>query len=243
MSAQSNASRGGVAFSGARALVVGATGTLGSALATELSSQGVELALSGRDAERLNTLAQEVGAISALPADLAEPSEAARIVEVGSAALGGLDLLVFAAGAVAFGPARELSSEVLAHLLRVNLEAPILATGAALRQMEPGGVIVNLSAIVAEMPTAGLAAYSAAKAGLTAFDAAVAREARRDGIRVLDVRPPHLATGMEQRAIAGAPPALPAGREPDLLVDLIMDALADPRARTVRWPKPSPAAA
>ena len=74
-------------------------------------------------------------------------------------------------------------------------------------------MIVNISAIVAEMPTAGMAAYSASKAALTAFDRAGGRELRREGIRVVDVRPPHLDTGLENRPIAGEPPRLPQGQD------------------------------
>ena len=98
-----------------------------------------------------------------------------------------------------------------------------------------GGVIVTLSAVVAEMPTAGMAAYSTVKSAVTAFDAAAARELRRSGIRLIDVRPPHTETGLAERPIAGTAPSLPAGRDPDDVAARIVAAIRDPRVRDVSF--------
>jgi cyclic-di-GMP-binding biofilm dispersal mediator protein len=85
----------------------------------------------------------------------------------------------------------------------------------------------TISAVVAEQPVAGMAAYSASKAAVTAFDAAVARELRRSGIRVLDARPPHTETGLASRPVAGQAPALPRGLEPQAVAQRIVTALLD----------------
>lgn len=210
-----------------RVLVTGATGALGGAIARELASRGARLALHGRDGERLGALAAELGAVAATAADLTTAGEPERVVAAAAEALGGLDAAVCAVGVVAFGPTHALDDATLAALMEVNLHVPVRLTRALAARMERGAVIVNISAIVAEMPTAGMAAYSASKAALTAFDRAAGRELRRDGIRVVDVRPPHLDTGLENRPIAGEPPRLPQGQDPAGWARRIADALDD----------------
>lgn len=219
---------------GARALVVGASGGLGGAIARELASRGSDLVLSGRDAGVLQSLSQDIGGIAA-PADLREPGAPAMVVQSAEAELGGLDVVVNAPGVVAFGDVASLEEPVLRELVEVDLIAPILVTRAALDVAGEGAVLVNISAIVAEMPTAGMAAYSGVKAGLTGFDTAAARELRRRKIRLLDVRPPHLETGFAGRARSGEPPPLKEGLDPRVAARKIVDAIADDRARDVDW--------
>ena len=169
--------------------------------------------VSGRDHGALEALSRELDA-PAVVADLGEPGSADRLVARSVELLGDLDGVVNAAGVVAFGDVLDLEDAILEEIMAVDLMAAIRLTRAAARRMSTGGTIVNISAIVAEMPTAGMAAYSAAKAGLTAFDRAAARELRRQGIRLLDVRPPHTETGLADRPIAGVAPKLPVGRNP-----------------------------
>jgi len=211
-----------------KVLIAGATGAIGGLVAREMAGRGARLALTGRDATALESLRTETGADLAVAADLTGDGEPERVVAEAHAALGGLDAVVCAIGVVAFGPAREVTDATLRALLEVNLLAPVRLTRAAVAVMERGGVIVNVSAIVADMPTAGMAAYSASKAALTAFDRASARELRREGLRLVDVRPPHLATGLERRPIAGAAPRLPEGRDPADWARRVADALDDP---------------
>lgn len=207
--------------------MAGATGAIGGLVAHELAGRGAALALSGRDPAALARVAAATGATVAAAADLTSGGEPERVVAAAHAALGGLDAVVCAIGVVAFGPARELDDSTLRALMEVNLLAPARLTRAAAGRMEAGGVIVNLSAIVADMPTAGMAAYSASKAALTAFDRAAGRELRREGLRIVDVRPPHLATGLETRPIAGAAPRLPEGRDPAGWARRVADAIED----------------
>ena len=138
---------------------------------------------------------------------------------------GRLDGMVFAAGVVAFGEADELDDATLDQLMTVNLLAPIRLGREASRGLDEGGFLAQISAIVAELPTKGMAAYSAAKAGLTAFDRALGGELRRRHIRVLDIRPPHTETGLADRPIAGTSPRLPRGLEPADVARRIVDAI------------------
>ncbi len=213
-------------ISGAVVLVVGASGGLGSRISRELAEAGAVVVRGGRSAERLS-------GDGAYLADLRSPEGGASLVAAALEAHGRLDGVVVAAGVVAFGPAGEIDAATLDELIDVNLQAPIrlirAATPALAESAKAGGspFIVTLSGIVAEVPTAGMAAYSAAKAGLAAFMTAASREYRRQGIRLLDARPGHIGTELSQHPIAGTAPALGAGFDPDDVAKRIVRAIAD----------------
>lgn len=213
-----------VELDNASVLVVGASGALGSRIAQELAKRGARLTLVGATADHLDAVDVEG---ERLTVDLRLPGNIERAVDTAVSAHGGLHGVVNAAGVVAFGPAAELSTDTLEELFLLNTFMPITLASAALSRMDDGGVIANVSAVVAEQPQAGMSAYSASKAALTAFDAAFAREARRAGIRVLDIRPPHTETGLADRPIAGSAPKLPEGKDPDAVAERIVAAIAD----------------
>jgi short-subunit dehydrogenase len=208
--------------------VAGATGELGGRLATGLIESGARVALAGRDAQALATMTSDLG-VPAAELDLEDETSIAGAVQSASAALGGLDGLVVATGAVAFGRAADQDDAVAARLMQINALGPMRLIGAALPVLTRPGAIVGLSAVVADHPTAGMAAYSASKAAFSAYLAALRREVRRDGLVVLDVRPQHIATAFAERALAGSPPPLDAGADPDDIVAAILGALRDDR--------------
>lgn len=214
-----------VRLHGSRILVAGATGGIGSAICRALAAEGARLVVSGTDPARVRVLAADLGAQGAV-ADLTDPAAPEMLVGEAAERLAGLDAVICAIGVVAFGPVTELDDRVLQRLFAVNTLAPIRLTRAALAALPAGGAVVNISAIVADRPTAGMAAYSATKAALTGFDVAAAREARRAGVRVIDVRPPHMETGLAGRPIAGTAPRLAPGRDPAELAAAVVDALA-----------------
>lgn len=212
---------------GKHLLMVGATGGLGSAICHELAQSGARLTLSGRDAGRLSALAADLGAavVGTVEADLTDLGAPAQLAAV--AHNQPVDGLVLAAGVVAFGSLTELDDDDLDQLFLVNVLGPIRVIRALVPRLASGATVVSISAVVAESPTAGMAAYSATKAALTGFDRAVALELRRAGVRVLDVRPPHTETGLAGRPIAGDPPRLPKGRRPDDIARRIVRAIID----------------
>ncbi len=212
-------------MNGARVLVLGATGGFGAEVARSLAARGARLAVHGRNRARLDALSAELGAM-AVEGDLTAPGAPDQVVDAAATALGGLDVIVMSAGAVAFGPVAELDEQVLRQVVDLDLIAPVLVARAATRHLGEGGAIVMVSAVVAEQPMAGLAAYSAAKAGLTAFDVAFRREMRRAKVRVLDARPPHMETGLATRPLAGDPPGLAEGRNPREVADELVAAIA-----------------
>ncbi len=204
---------------GARTLVVGATGVLGGAAARDLGSRGARLALTGRDADRLSSAVADTGADAAYELDVLDVQACQEVVGWAARDLGGLDVVVVAHGIAAFGRAGDLDDAVAEELFAVNTLGVMALTRGALDQLGRDGVLCVVTAVLADLPMAGMAAYSASKAATSAYLTAVRREVRRSGIHVLDVRPPHMDTGLVDRAVAGDPPPLPAGHDIDDVVE------------------------
>jgi cyclic-di-GMP-binding biofilm dispersal mediator protein len=203
-------------------LVAGATGGLGSAIAASLADRGDRLTLVARDGDRLAALPVEGHRVAL---DLRSPDACRLAVEAARLHGDGLDVVVDAVGVVAFGPVDELTVDVMEELFLTNTFIPIMLATAALAVLREGGVIVNISGVIAERNVPGMAAYGASKAAVRSFDEALAREARRRGVRVLDARPPHTETGLAGRAIAGTAPAMPTGLDPLDVARVICDAI------------------
>lgn len=215
-----------IELSGARILVLGGSGELGSRIASQLASRGALVTLAGRDSDRLVGVAATLGPdVPSILFDLAVPSHAAHVVQTAVSQLGGLDGVVNAAGVVGFGELADLSDAALDELIAADLAGPIRVMREAIGQMDRG-FFVNITGVVAEQPVAGMAAYSAVKAGLSAASQALGRELRRSGIHVLDARPPHTETGLASRPVTGEAPRMPEGLEPDVVARRIVDGLA-----------------
>lgn len=214
-------------LSGSHVLVVGATGVLGAELARQLALQGAQLTLSGRSREKLSKLADELGdaVVGQVAADLGKASGPADI----AAAVYGRELngVVFASGVVAFGPAVEVDDDTLDELMLVNLLGYMRLMRDVAPRLPRDSFVAQISAVVAESPTAGMAAYSASKAGLSAYGKVLTLELRRQGVRVLDARPPHTETGLAARPIAGEAPRLPQGKDPVAVAGRIVAAIRD----------------
>ena len=204
-------------------LVAGATGGLGSAIASLLAERGDRLTLVARDRVRLDDLPFD-GRRLAL--DLRLPAACDEAVATAAEAHDGIDVVVNAVGVVAFGAVDELSIDAMEELFLTNTFVPIMLARAALPRMNEGGTIVNLSGVIAEQNLPGMAAYGASKAAVRAFDEALAREAKRRKVRVLDARPPHTETGLAGRAIEGTAPSMPTGLDPAAVARTICDAIA-----------------
>ena len=206
----------------ASVLLLGATGGLGGALGLELVSRGAVLTLVARDQERLDRI-DLPGVRVAL--DLRSPDACAAAVRAAVDHNGHVDVVINAVGVVAFGDVESLSTDVMEELFLTNTFLPIMIAQEAMTNLSPGGVVVNISGVIAEQNLPGMAAYGASKAAVLAFDQALAREARRKGLRVLDARPPHTETGLAGRAIAGTAPRMGVGLEPSAVARVICDAL------------------
>ena len=218
---------------GARVLVACASGALGTKITRALLEQGARVVPAGRDQARLDALAESTGT-TAQVFDAVDADATAAAVEAAAEELGGLDLLVVTVGAAGFGPAVDTPAAVTEELFAVNVQGPMALVRAAaphLSEAEEGTAVV-LSAILADLPTVGMADYSAAKSALSTWLGVLRKEQRRS-FRVVDVRPPHLDTELDQRALAGEPPRLPEPVDSDEVVSAIIEALGGTKGELV----------
>jgi short-subunit dehydrogenase len=176
-------------LAGKTALLTGATGGLGRAIAKALAARGAKLSLSGRKAEALEALAVELPGDGhrVLPADLGELGAAERL----AAEAGPVDALVANAGLPGSGRLQELTSEQLARALRVNLEAPMLLAQALESSMVEKGLghMVFISSLSGKSATPLSSIYNATKFGLRGFALGLRADLDRLGIGVSIVSP------------------------------------------------------
>lgn len=208
---------------GARVLVAGASGALGGQLADALRERGATVVAGGRDADRLREVAERCGT-DPVTFDAVDVDSCTAAVDAAAEALGGLDAIVVTVGVAGFGRALDTEPAVSEELFAVDVLGPMALVRAAARHLGDGGTVAVFSAILADLPTAGMADYSAAKSALSTWLQVLRREERKR-FTVLDVRPPHLDTGLETRALAGEPPRLPAPMPSTDVVTLVVQAL------------------
>jgi cyclic-di-GMP-binding biofilm dispersal mediator protein len=202
--------------------VIGAGGGLGTPISAALHARGARLLLAGPHPDRLPDLPAGV----TVTLDLRDPGGGDTLVAAATEQFGRLDGLVNAAGVVAFGSLLDTDDAVVEELFLTNVMGPLwLLRRVAPMLIDTKGFVVQLSAVVAEQPLANMAPYAASKAALTAADRAVARELRRVGVSVCDVRPPHTETQLAHHPLAGAAPRLPSGLDPELVAARIVRAI------------------
>ncbi len=214
---------------GKTALVTGASGGIGAAIAHALHGQGATVVLSGTRREALEALAERLGSIEessvgggrahVCPADLSDPAAPdALVAEAERAAGRGLDILVNNAGLTRDGLALRMRDADWDQVLEVDLAAPFRLCRAALKGMlrRRAGRIVSIASIVGVTGNPGQSNYAAAKAGLIGMSKSLAAEVGSRGITVNVVAPGFVATAMTealseaQRARLHA--AIPLGR-------------------------------
>ena len=186
-------------LTGKSALVTGASGGIGAAIARALHAQGAAVALSGTRVDALETLASELGMrVHVCPADLADPEAPPALIATAESALGKVDILVNNAGLNKDGLALRMSDADWAQVLNVDLAAPFRLSRAALKFMlrRKSGRIINIGSVVGSTGNPGQANYAAAKAGLIGLTKALAQEVASRGITVNLVAPGFIATAM-----------------------------------------------
>lgn len=175
---------------GAVCLITGASSGIGAATARHLARRGGRVLLAGRDAARLDVLAEETGGVP-LVADLADGTGATTVAEQALAAAGHVDLLVNNAGLGWAGDFATMSTDDIATLVAVNLTAPLVLTRLLLPGMRTRGQghVVLVSSIAGCVGVGREAAYSATKAGMNAFAASLRYELAGSGVGVSVVVP------------------------------------------------------
>ena len=189
-------------LTGKVALVTGATGGIGEAIARALHAQGATVALTGRREAELARVAESLGGVRVLvaPADLADPAAPAALVEQVEAALGSLDIVVNNAGFTRDMLALRMGDADWNAVLEIDLTAPFRLARSALRGMmkRRNGRIISIASIVGVTGNAGQANYAAAKAGLIGMSKSLAQEVATRGVTVNVVAPGFVKTAMTE---------------------------------------------
>ena len=206
-------------LTGKSALVTGASGGIGGAIATALHASGASVALSGTRIEPLEALRDALGdRTHVTPADLGAADGAAQLAKDAEAALGQIDILVNNAGLTRDGLAMRMKEEDWNQVLDVNLTASFQLSQAMLRGMmkRRWGRIIAITSIVGVTGNGGQTNYAASKAGLIGMSKSLAQEVASRGITVNCIAPGFIETAMtdalneQQRESLAA--AVPAGR-------------------------------
>ena len=187
-------------LSGMTALVTGASGGLGSAIAKALAAQGARLAVSGSNAGKLEAFRDGLGGDHvALPCNLSDGAAVDQLVPQAVEALGGkLDILVNNAGVTRDNLLMRMKDEEFEDVIRVNLEAAFRLMRAAAKPMMKArfGRIVNITSVVGATGNPGQANYVASKAGLVGMSKAVAQELASRNITVNCIAPGFMTSAM-----------------------------------------------
>lgn len=206
-------------LTGKCALVTGASGGIGRAIATQLKAQGAVVALSGTRVEALQALADELGeGAHVVPADLSTEDGATKLIEDATAAMGQIDILVNNAGLTRDMLAMRLKDEDWQTVLDVNLTSAFRLSKACLRGMMKArfGRIIGITSIVGVTGNAGQTNYAASKAGMIGMSKSLAQEVASRGITVNCIAPGFIETPMtdalSEDQQAGILSAIPAGK-------------------------------
>jgi 3-oxoacyl-[acyl-carrier protein] reductase len=187
---------------GKRALVTGASGGIGEAIARALHAQGATVTLSGRNEAALAALAASLaGRAHVVPADLANAAAADALVADATKAMGGLDILVNNAGLTRDALALRMSDADWAAVIEINLTASFRLARAAIRGMvrQRYGRVVTITSVVGATGNPGQANYAASKAALVGMSKSLAAELASRNITVNCVAPGFIASAMTEK--------------------------------------------
>lgn len=191
-------------LAGKMAVITGATGGIGQAVAMALAGAGCRLALCGRSPEKVAASQQMLsalrGEVAGYCADMTTVAAIARLAEELETTLQQVDVLVHSAGVHALAPFEQLDAESMDLQYQINVRAPFLLTQhllPALRKTRGQVVFIN-SSVSQQIARQGLAAYAASKTALKAVTDSLRSEVNADGIRVLSVYPGRTASAMQE---------------------------------------------
>ena len=186
-------------LTGMTALVTGASGGIGSAVAKSLAARGAKVALSGTREDALRAVAAEIPGAVILPCDLSDAEAVDGLIPRTVDALGGaLDILVNNAGVTRDNLVMRMKDEEWDMVIRVNLEAAFRLIRAASKPMMKArfGRVISITSVVGATGNPGQANYAASKGGLTAMSKALAQELASRNITVNCVAPGFISSAM-----------------------------------------------
>jgi 3-oxoacyl-[acyl-carrier protein] reductase len=226
-------------LTGKCALVTGASGGIGEAIAAAMHAQGATVALSGTRREKLDEVAAKLGSrVHVLPCDLRDRAQVAALVGQAEAAMGQVDILVNNAGVTKDNLFMRMKDEEWDDVLAINLTSAFILCRAALRNMmrRRSGRIVNIASISGVFGNPGQGNYSASKAGLIGMTKSLAREVASRGITANCIAPGFIETPMthalnekQTEAIASTIPAGTFGKPGDIAAAAVFLASEDAR--------------
>jgi 3-oxoacyl-[acyl-carrier protein] reductase len=213
-------------LTGMTALVTGASGGIGSAIAKGLAAQGARLAVSGSNVEKLEAFRAELGGEHvALPCNLSDGAAVDALVPQAVEALGQIDILVNNAGVTRDNLAMRMKDEEWTDVIRINLEAAFRLARAALKPMMRArfGRIISVTSVVGVTGNPGQANYAASKAGIIGMSKALAQEVASRGITVNCIAPGFIRSAMtdglpdaQKQALLGRIPIGDLGKGEDI---------------------------
>ena len=222
------------------ALVTGASSGIGRAIALGLGAAGATVIAVARDADRLASVVTEAGAagsrVEALVCDVTDDGQVQRLGGRVTASPGSLDILVHSAGTMEFGQVADVGLDQLDRMVRTNLRAPYALTQAALPLLgRSRGDVVFVNSSAGVRPSAGVAAYGAAKHALRGFADALRDEVNPLGIRVTSVYPGRTHTPMQASVYEweGRDESLDGLLEPADIAALVVSIVTLPRTAEV----------
>ena len=228
-------------LTGKTALVTGATGGIGAAIAKALHGAGATVAVSGTRASVLAELQTALGdRVHVIACNLSDPADVEKLVPAAEAAMGGLDILVNNAGITRDGLAMRMKDDDWQQVMDVNLTAAFRLSRAAMKGMmkKRWGRIINITSVVGVTGNPGQANYVAAKAGIIGLSKSLAQELASRNITVNAVAPGFIATPMtdvlndkQKEAILGKVPAGRLGNPEEIAAAVLY--LAAPEAAYV----------
>ncbi|MEO1264393.1 MAG: 3-oxoacyl-ACP reductase FabG, partial [Pseudomonadota bacterium] len=188
-------------LSGRTALVTGASGGIGEAIARDLHSAGATVALSGRNAAKLEALANDLGERThILPCDLSDREQVKGLIDRAIEAMGSVSILINNGGITKDNLAMVMKDEQWDDVINVNLTSTFMLMRAAARAMMRAktgyGRIVNISSVSAMVGNPGQANYAASKAGMIGMTKSLARESAARGITANCIAPGFIKTAM-----------------------------------------------
>ena len=206
-------------LTGKTALITGASGGIGAAIAKALHDAGATIAISGTRVEVLEKVKAEIGErVFILPCNLSKSEEVEKLIPAAEAALGGLDILINNAGITKDGLAMRMKDDDWQSVIDVNLTSNFRLSRAAMRGMmkKRWGRIINITSIVGVTGNPGQVNYVASKAGLIGMTKSLAQELGSRNVTVNCVAPGFIATPMtevlNEKQKEGILSRIPAGR-------------------------------
>ncbi len=192
-------------LSGRKALITGASGGIGSAIAEALARQGADVVLSGTRQGTLDETATSIssvakGRVQVIAANLSEAGEAENLAKKAQEAMGGIDILINNAGITRDGLMMRMKDEDWDMVMAVNLTSAMRLTRGVMRGMIKSGWgrIIQISSVVGYTGNPGQANYAASKAGITGFTKALAAEIATRGVTVNVIAPGFIETPMTE---------------------------------------------